>query len=76
MYKFLAPLMTFAATAGSSDWSADYSGIVEATETGLQNVATNAMSLIGSLVPVAVGVAGAVIVVRLGMRVFRSITGR
>lgn len=75
MCDFFGPLMTFAATV-SSDWSADYSGIVEATETGLQNVASNGMTLIGNLVPVAVGVAGAVIVVRLGMRVFRSIAGR
>ena len=42
----------------------------------LQDVASNAMNTIGTVLPYALGVVGALIVVKLGIKAFKSITGK
>lgn len=56
--------------------SADYSAITESVVTGMTAVQGEMMTVISSIVPIALVVVGAVLVVRLGIRVFRSVTGR
>lgn len=51
-------------------------GITSAVTTALATVQTDALSLISSVLPYALAIIGAVIVVKIGLRVFRSVTGR
>lgn len=50
--------------------------ITTAMQTALFNVQTDAMSLIGTVLPYALAIVGAVIVISLGIRVFKRVTGR
>lgn len=43
---------------------------------GITSIATDAMSAIGAVVPVALPIFGAVLVVNIGLRVMKKITGR
>lgn len=47
--------------------------ITTAFSTGLGTISTNCMSIIGTIVPIALGVAGAIFVVRKGMGWFKSL---
>lgn len=47
--------------------------LTTAMSTAFSTVSTNATSMISTAVPAALGVAGIVIVVRIGWRVFKSI---
>ena len=47
--------------------------IVTAFSTGLGTISTNAMSVISTIVPIALGIAGAIFVVRKGMSWFKSL---
>ena len=47
-----------------------------ALTTGVTSIATEAMSAVGAVVPAALPIAGAVIVVGIGLRVFKKVTGR
>lgn len=47
--------------------------ITTAFATGLGTISTNAMGVIATIVPIAVGVAGAIFVVRKGMSWFKSL---
>ena len=49
------------------------SGITSAVSTGLQAVQTDALSLIATILPYALAVMGAVLVVMIGIRVFKSV---
>lgn len=51
-------------------------GITSAVTTALATVQSDALSLISSVLPYALAIIGAVIVVKVGLRVFRSVTGR
>ena len=51
-------------------------GITSAVTTALATVQSDALSLISSVLPFALAIIGAVIVVKVGLRVFRSVTGR
>ena len=51
-------------------------GVTSAVTTALSTVSTDAMSMISSVLPYALAVAGAVIVIMLGVKVFKRITGR
>lgn len=51
-------------------------GITSAVTTALATVQSDALSLISSVLPYALAIIGAVIVVKIGLRVFRSVTGR
>ena len=47
--------------------------IVSALTTALCTVGTDALSAIGSVLPAALAIAGAVMVVKIGVRVFKAI---
>lgn len=62
--------MDFTETGGSM------STITSAVTTALQSVQSDSMSLIGSVLPYALAIMGAVIVVMVGIRVFKRVAGR
>lgn len=49
------------------------SSITSSLSTGLQSVANEAMSAIGTVVPYALPIVGAVCVVTIGIRIFRKV---
>jgi len=51
----------------------DSAAITSAVSTGLQGVQTQAMSLIATILPYALAIMGAVLVVMIGIRVFKSV---
>lgn len=59
----------FAESTGSS-------GITSAMTTAFSTIASDAMSLISSVIPVALPILGAIVLVTIGIRMFRKITGR
>lgn len=63
------------AVGESGAYVPDYSTIVTAVTSAMANVTTNAMNAISAMIPYAVGIAGALIVIRVGMKAFRSIGG-
>lgn len=63
------------AVGTSGAYTPDYSAIVTAVTSAMANVTTNAMDAISAMIPYAVAIAGALIVIRVGMRAFRSIGG-
>ena len=51
-------------------------GVTDAVKTGLATVQSDALSLIGSVLPYALTVMGAILVVSIGIKVFKKVTGR
>lgn len=49
---------------------------MEALETALSGIATDMTSTVGSVVPIAVGIIGSVMVVIFGVKLFKKLTGR
>lgn len=52
------------------------SGITSAVTTALGTVQSDALSLISSVLPYALAIVGAVLVVTIGIKVFRRVAGR
>lgn len=52
------------------------SGITTAVTGALQTVQTDAMSIISSVLPYALAIVGAVLVVTIGIKVFKRISGK
>lgn len=50
--------------------------IISAITTALTTVQTNFMTAFGDVLPIALGIMGAVLVVTLAVKAFRRITGR
>ena len=50
--------------------------ITDAVKTGLASVQTEAVTMIGSVLPYAIAVMGGIIVVSIGLKVFKKVTGR
>lgn len=50
--------------------------VTTAVTTGLATTATNAMSVISSVLPYALAIVGAVIVVGIGIKIFKRVSGR
>ena len=50
--------------------------ITSAMQTALFAVQNDAMTLIGAVLPYALAVMGAVLVISIGIKVFRKVTGR
>jgi hypothetical protein len=50
--------------------------VTTALTTGVTSIATEAMSAVGAVVPAALPIGGVVIVVGIGLRVFKKVTGR
>lgn len=51
-------------------------GVADAVTSGLKTVATDMQGTITSILPVALGVVGAVLVVTFGIKIFKKITGK
>lgn len=51
-------------------------GISTAVSTALASVQTDAMALIGTVLPYALTIVGAVLVVTIGVKVFKKISGK
>lgn len=52
------------------------SGVVESVTAGLSTTANSIMGAIGDILPVALPVLGAVLVVTVGIKIFRKVAGR
>ena len=52
------------------------SGVTTALTSGITTIAGDAMSAISSVVPVALPIMGAIVVVGVGIKVFKKVTGR
>lgn len=52
------------------------SAVTSAVNTGLGTIQSDAVSLIGTVLPYALTVMGAVLVVSIGIKVFKKVTGR
>lgn len=50
--------------------------VTSALTTGITTIAGDAMSAVGSVVPVALPIMGAIVVVGIGIKVFKKVTGR
>lgn len=55
---------------------AEATGIAGALSTALGTTATDALSAISAVLPVALPVMGGIIVISVGLRVFKKVTGR
>lgn len=49
-------------------------GVTEALTTGFGTVATSALSVIGDVLPIAIPIVGAFVVVKVGYRAFKAFT--
>ena len=67
-------LAVSASATGEGTGSMD--SITSAVSTGLAGVQSNAMSLIGTVLPYALTVMGAILVVGIGIKVFKKVTGK
>ena len=56
--------------------SSDYTAITTAVTSGLQTVSSQAVTMVGNVVPAALVVMGAVLVITIGIRVFRRVAGK
>lgn len=52
------------------------SGVTTALTNGITTVASDALSAIGSIVPVALPIMGAMAVVGIGIRIFKKVAGK
>lgn len=51
-------------------------GIVSVVTTGYGTVVSNATGMLGSIVPVIIPIVGIILIVRLGIRIFKRFTGK
>lgn len=47
--------------------------VTSALVTGITSIGTEALSAVGSVIPVALPIAGAVVVVTIGLRIFKKV---
>lgn len=52
------------------------SSITDTLSTSIGTIASDAMSAIASVLPVALGIMGAIVVVNIGIKVFKKVTGK
>lgn len=50
--------------------------VTTALTTGVTDIAAEAMKAVGAVVPAALPIAGAIIVVAIGLKVFKKVAGR
>ena len=50
--------------------------LVEALKTGFTGIASDLTSALGEIVPIAIGIVGAVMVVTFGIKMFKRISGK
>ena len=56
--------------------AAAISTVTGALTTGITTIANDAMGAVSSVVPVALPIMGAIVVVGIGIKVFKKVTGR
>lgn len=56
--------------------AAALSTVTTALTSGVSAIATDAMGAIGSVIPVALPIMGAMVIVGIGLKVFNKVTGR
>ena len=66
-------LSSFLAEGGTSTTIAD---VKTSLSTGLTSAGADMMDVISTVVPIAIGVVGAILVVKLGMKIFKSLSNR
>lgn len=49
--------------------------VTEALTSGITSIATQSLTAVGSVIPVALPIVGAIVVVKIGLKVFKSVTG-
>ena len=69
-----APMVVGGITSYAAE--GDVSTVTTALTTGISSIANDAMSAIGSVIPVALPIMGAIVVVGIGIKVFRKVTGK
>lgn len=52
------------------------STVTTALTSGVSTIATDAMGAIGAIIPVALPIMGAMVIVGIGLKVFNKVTGR
>lgn len=74
----LAVVLSLSLSVGA--FAADSSGSLDTVKTGMVSGLTAAsasiMDVLGSILPIALGILAAVLVITIGIRVFRRVTGR
>lgn len=50
--------------------------VVESLKTGVGDIASDALSAIAGIVPVALPVMGAIVVVNIGLRIFKKVSSK
>lgn len=50
--------------------------VTSALTSGISSIATDAMTAVGSVIPVALPIMGAVVVVGIGIKVFKKVAGK
>lgn len=50
--------------------------VTTALTSGITTIAGEAMTAVGSVIPVALPIVGAIVVVSIGLRVFKKVTGK
>lgn len=56
--------------------TADTNTVTSALKTGITNIATDASTAIGDVIPVALPIMGAMVIVSVGIKVFKKVTGK
>lgn len=74
--SLFAMCLVFVALAVPAFATSSESGVTSAMTTAFSTIASDAMSLIAAVIPVALPILGAVVLVTIGIRMFRKITGR
>lgn len=54
----------------------DISAVTEALKTGITTISSDAMSAVASVIPVALPIMGAIVVVGIGIKVFKKVAGK
>lgn len=74
----LAVVLSLSLSVGA--FATDSSGSLDAVKagmvSGLTAASTSIMDVLGSILPIALGILAAVLVITIGIRVFRRVTGR
>ena len=69
-----APMVVGGITSYAAE--GDVSAVTTALTAGISSIANDAMSAIGSVIPLALPIVGAIVVVSVGIKVFRKVTGK
>ena len=72
----LALVLVFATFSVPAFAESSSSSVSSALTTSFSSIASDAMSMIAAILPVALPIMGAVVLISVGIRIFRKVTGR